>query len=177
MRLAAILAMPVLLAAQAAPAQNRPATSAYTNLDVERCAVLSRIEEGASIVWRCPGLGRTPLIVATGDDRFDIDAGVDNDVWESPSRFSSPGPRVEWRLRGGRPFAIIYRMRLSGAEAPESSVLGVETIGRPGAPGCVVAWIDGRLPNANLLARARADARAASFRCGRDTAEQHGPAQ
>jgi hypothetical protein len=164
--------MLILLAAAAAQA-----TSAYTMLDASRCPEIARVEEGSSVTWRCRGHRGTPLIVMVSDDRFDIDAGVDNDVWESAGRFSATGPRLEWRLRGGRPFAIIYRLRLSGGELPDSSVLGVETIGRPGAPGCVVAWVDGRLANANALARARADARAAGFRCGRDEPEQHGEAQ
>jgi hypothetical protein len=165
-----MLAILALAAAAAAPA----ATSAYTNVDLDRCRVLSQVEEGASVTWRCPGYGGVPLIVLSGDDRFDVDAGVDNGVWESPGRFSSPPTRVEWRLRGRRPFAIIYRLSLTGHREPTTTVLAVETIGRAGAPGCVIAWLPGSMPNANGVARARADARAASFRCGRDQAETLG---
>lgn len=165
-----------LLVGGAAAAQQR-ATSAYTALDLRRCTVVNRIEEGASVTWRCPGHQGIPLIVHSSDDRFDIDAGADNGVWESSSRFSSPGARVEWRLRGGRPFAIIYRLVLTGGEAPASSVLAVETIGGRHSRGCVVAWIDGQLPTANALAHARADALAGRFRCGRDSPEQHGKPQ
>lgn len=171
--LAASLGMLAAAPAQAAPA----ATSVYTDLDTGRCARTVHEVDGGSVTFRCRGHRGIALIVMAGDDRFDIDAGEDNGEWESPGRFSSPGPRVEWRLRGGRPFAIIYRLRLSGEQAPESSVLGVESIGRPGRAGCLVAWIDGRLPNANAIARARADARAATFRCGEDETEQHGSAQ
>ena len=166
----------IILLAAAAAAAAQP-TSVYTALDAGRCPEIARVEEGASVTWRCRGHAGIPLIVMVSDDRFDIDAGVDNRRWESPGRFSATGPRLEWRLRRGRPFAIIYRLRLTGGEQPESSVLGVETIGRRGSPGCVVAWIDGRLPDANALARARADERAAGFRCGRDEPEQHGQAQ
>jgi len=165
------------LAATSAAAQPGRATSVYTVLDMARCAETARVEEGASVTWRCRGHAGIPLIVMTSDDRYDVDAGEDNGEWESPGRFSFPGPRVEWRLRGGRAFAIVYRLRLSGGEAPPSSVLAVESIGRPGHPGCLVAMIDGRLPNANVLARARADARAARFRCGEDEHEQHGAPQ
>jgi hypothetical protein len=160
-----------LIAAAAAAAQ--PA-SAYTNVDLDRCRVVSQVEEGASVTWRCPGHGAIPLIVLSGDDRFDVDAGIDNGIWESPGRFSSPPSRVEWRLRGRRPFAIIYRLTLTGHQEPTTSVLAVETVGRSGAPGCVIAWIAGSMPNANAVARARADARAAGFRCGRDEAETLG---
>jgi hypothetical protein len=146
-------------------------TSAYSAVDLDRCRTVSHVEEGASSTWRCPGHAGVPLIVMSGDDRFDVDAGVDNGVWESPGRFSAPPTRVEWRLRNRRPFAIIYRLSLTGYREPTSSVLAVETVGRPGAPGCVIAWIAGSTPNANAVARARADTRAAGFRCGRDRAE------
>jgi D-aminopeptidase len=154
-----------LIAAAAAAAQ--PA-SAYTNVDLDRCRVVSRVEEGASVIWRCAGYRGVPLFVLSGDDRFDVDAGIDNNVWESPGRFSAPPARVEWRLREGRPFAIIYRLSLSGYQEPTTTVLAVETIGRAGAPGCVIAWVPGSMPNANAAARAHADGRAAGFRCGRD---------
>ena len=172
--LAALLG--ALTVAPPAAAQPGRITSVYTSLDVARCTVTAREEEGSSTTWRCRGHAGVPLIVLSGDDRYDIDAGEDNGEWESPGRFSSPGPRVEWRLRGGRPFAIIYRLLLSGNDLPNASVLAVESIGRRGQAGCLVALVDGALPNANALARARADARAAAFRCGEDEHEQHGAA-
>ncbi|MEA3018098.1 MAG: hypothetical protein QOI38_2820 [Sphingomonadales bacterium] len=177
MKILAIAVALGALAATSAAAQPGRVTSVYTALDVARCTQTAHEEEGSSTTWRCRGHAGVPLIVMAGDDRYDIDAGEDNGEWEAPGRFSTPGPRVEWRLRGGRAFAIIYRLLLSGDNLPNSSVLAVESIGRPGHAGCLVAMIDGRLPNANALARARADARAASFRCGEDEHELHGPAQ
>jgi hypothetical protein len=41
-------------------------------------------------------------------------------------------------------------------------------LGRPGAPGCRIATIEGSVRNANSFARRRADAEAARFRCGED---------
>jgi hypothetical protein len=43
----------------------------------------------------------------------------------------------------------------------------VETIGRAGRPGCLVALLLAN-PGANIHARQIADTRARSFRCGRD---------
>lgn len=158
-----------------APAAAQPrTTSAYTPLDLDRCRVLSRVEEGASVVWRCPGHGGVPLFVLSGDERYDLDAGIDNGTWESRQEFSSPPRRVEWRLRGGRPFAIIYRLTLT-ADDGGGTILVVETVGRPGAPGCEIALIHGSVPNANAVARRHADRRAAGFRCGEDAAEYEGP--
>ena len=164
--------MLILLAAAAAA---QP-TSAYSTVDLDRCRVISQVEEGASITWRCPGYRGVPLIVMSGDDRFDVDAGVDNGIWESPASFSSPPSTVEWRLRGGEPFAIIYRLALSDGERRIGSILIVETIGRRGAPGCEIASVHGSVPNANAVARARADMRASRFRCGRDHPDYEGPA-
>jgi hypothetical protein len=79
---------------------------------------------------------------------------------------------VEWRLRGGRAFAVIYRL-ISISVDPMTdtpSMLIVETIGAPGRPGCEVARVDARRADANQIARAEADSRAAGFRCGRDRA-------
>jgi len=135
--------LPCFLAALApAPLAAQPARSAYTALDLHRCRTLEVIEEGESVRRRCPGLGATPLFVNAGDGRFDVDAGIDNGIWESLGAFNAPGPRIEWRLAGRRPFAIIYRLRLTSPEQPPGSTLIVETIGRPGRPGCQVATVD-----------------------------------
>ena len=48
-------------------------------------------------------------------------------------------------------------------------MLAVESIGRAGRPGCLVALLNAR-PGANVRARQIADTRARSFRCGRDPA-------
>ena len=156
--LAVALAWPALAAAQ-------PATSAYTALDTARCTLIDEVEEGAGASWRCPGRSGIALFVNTADARFDVDAGVDNQQWESLMPFNRPGPQVEWRLRGGRPFAIIYRLLWDDGDGGRGSSLIVETIGRRGAPGCEVARIDGATPNANEAARARADAITPRFRC------------
>jgi hypothetical protein len=171
-------------AGAAAPAEAlRPApaaTSVYTDLDLDRCRRTQVAAEGESAQWRCPGYGGVPLVVLLGDGRFDIDAGADNGVWESSAVFNNPGPRVEWRVRrGARPHAIIYRLRLTGDGNEGRSVLGVETIsydvrsgGRQGWAGCLVAWIDGGVPNANAVARRIADRMDRRFRCGHTEPEE-----
>lgn len=150
------------LAAQGAPA------SVYTALDLDRCRVIRRVEEGESVTHECPGHMTVPLIVSQGDGRFDIDAGRDNEIWESLDPFNHPGPRVEWRMRGRVPVAIIYRLIVDHPRPDARSVLMVETIGSAARPGCLIATIDGALAGANARARAIADRRTASFRCGVD---------
>jgi hypothetical protein len=144
-------------------------TSAYTQLNLDNCEIYSVAHAGEGD-WsnrRCPGRNGVTLFVNEDDARFDVDAGVDNNVWESPSPLNELGPQVEWRLEGGRPFAIIYRYSISEAAAGGRSMLAVESVGRAGRPGCLVALITATRA-ANARARQIADTRARSFRCGRD---------
>ena len=155
MRRASLLLHLLLLAA---PSGAQPAriTSAYTSLDLDRCAKLDRGEEPQSASWRCKGFGSIDLFVQNGDDRYDVDAGREdrNELWADA--FDYPGQTVEWRLAGGKPFAIIYRLVSTDQGRSKRSWLIVETIG--GArPGCRVARIDGSLSDANARARTRAD--------------------
>jgi opacity protein-like surface antigen len=149
--------------------------SAYSTVDLERCRLIDAIEEGDSAHWRCAGHGGVALHVLAGDGRFDVDAGADNGEWESLTPFNNPPERVEWRTRGGRPFAIIYRLRMATEEERGRTVLGVESISQGARRGCLIAWIDGSTPDANAVARRIADERALRFRCGRDEAARIGP--
>ena len=153
--------------ALASPATAQRATSAYTPLEPDNCQVLERVEEGATVRWRCPGFAGVPLFLNTGDDRYDLDAGIDNQTWESLDALNGPGPNVEWRLHGGRPVAIIYRL-IPAPDLGEAPMLIVETIGRRGRSGCEVARVNAQRADANARARAEADLRAAHFRCGHD---------
>jgi hypothetical protein len=154
-------------ALSATPAPAQTVTSRYTMLDLRRCRTLEIIPEGESVRLRCPGLAGIPLFVNEGDGRSEIDAGYDDGEWESLPAFNTIGDRVEWRLSGGRPFAIIYRLRTAATEgAPAGSALIVEAIGHGArAPGCRIGVVDGALPDANVRARALADRQARDARC------------
>ncbi len=153
--------------ASAQPPERGRVTSVYTPLDLDRCARVSRVEEGDSSVWRCSGHSGLPLFILSGDGRFDVDAGEDNELFETVPQFNNPPERVEWRLRAGRARAIIYRLHLTGDGNDGRTVLGVETISRPGEwAGCLIAWVDGDVPNANLVARRIADRDNRPFQCG-----------
>lgn len=135
------------------PLAAKPAavTSAYTKLDLDKCKELE--SDLAWVRWRCPGYKSVALIVEVSDDRFDLDAGViDKDELFGAS-FDEPAASVEWRLNRGKPFALIYRLTGTNPEQPRTSRLLVETIGRPGNPGCRIAEIAGATPNANQVAR------------------------
>jgi uncharacterized low-complexity protein len=154
-----------LAMALAAPASAQNAASAYTELDLGRCRQTSAVEEGESATWTCPGLGGRAVYVSTGDGRFDVDVGRDDGDFETAPPFNSIGPRIEWRLRGGRPVAIVYRLTLAASEQPIPSALAVKAVGADGRSGCLAALVRGDLADANARARRIADT-ARRFRCG-----------
>jgi hypothetical protein len=144
-------------------------TSAYTPLNLDSCEIVSvaHAGEGDWMNRRCRGRNGITLFVREDDARFDIDAGVDNGEWESATPLNELGPQLEWRMEAGRPFALIYRYTISEAMPGGRSMLAVESVGRTGRPGCLVALIRAT-PAANARARQIADTRARTFRCGRD---------
>ena len=157
MRGLAIIALFLSATTTAQPQPQGRITSAYTKLDLDACSREDKGEEPQSQSWRCSGLGGIPLYVQNGDDRYDVDAGLeDNDAFWN-DHFDYPGATVEWRLLGGTPFAIIYRLTASNLEQSRSSVLIVETVGRSAKPGCRVARIPGSAADANQRARDVAD--------------------
>jgi hypothetical protein len=143
--------------------------STYSPLNLEACEIVTvaHAGEGNWSARRCPGRYGVRLFLNEDDARFDLDAGVDNDVWESAMQLNELGPQLEWRVEAGRPFAIIYRYTVPEAMPGGRSMLAVESIGRAGRPGCLIALIRAT-PAANARARQIADRRARTFRCGRD---------
>lgn len=95
-------------------------SSVYTSLAEADCRVTEADEESGSSTSRCPGVAGHELDVHDGDARVSIDI-ITPDGKEHPlnywsvitQAFSSPGPRAEWRMRGGRPIALIVRVNAS----------------------------------------------------------------
>ena len=140
--------------------------SAYTVFSTDNCDVTRReTEEGEGVWWRCPGREGVPLFVTVGDGRYDVDAGVENEQFQTVGAFNDLGDTVEWRLHEEKPVAVIFRYLDVTEEAGGRTVLAVEKVGRPGAPGCRVAQISGDTPNANREARRIADTQASDFDC------------
>ncbi|HYR08793.1 MAG TPA: hypothetical protein VEQ60_13515 [Longimicrobium sp.] len=147
-----------------ADADTGAVSSVYTSLAEADCRVIEIDEESEGSVSRCPGAAGYALKVLEGDLRQSIDV-ITPDGKEHPLNywsvvsggFSSVGPRAEWRMRGGRPFALIVRVNAS--ENPEdatqiTSYLAVARIA-PG-PVCVTDRI-APTAEANVAARAAAD--------------------
>ena len=157
----------VRCAAGPALAASGDARSAYTR--IADCETIERFEESGGAVQRCPGYDGVPLYVSRGDLRYDVDAGVRNGAFETPGGFNALGETVEWRLRGGRPVAVIVRYEVEGpggTAAERRSDLAVVKVGGEGAPGCLVGYVPADAePDQNTAARRLADRDAAGFDC------------
>lgn len=150
-------------AAEASPDERF--TSAFGTLDLEECEELSRQEEGDSASYRCDPIAGVPIFVQTGDGRFDLDAGVENDRFQTINAFNEIAPRVEIRMDDGDPFAVIFRYRDVSLQSNNRTVLAVESIGTAGSPGCRIAQIGYGAGAANQRAREIADLSAGSTEC------------
>ncbi len=153
------------------PAVGHAAESAYTDLDIDACTVLSRQEEeGGSVEMRCPGYRDVPVFFSEGDLRADVDFGASDGVFSTFGAFNNIAGKIEWRHAAGKPFAAILRYNISTGtnEGAKGDVLLVAKVGRKGAPGCPVAVVDvSTVQQANGVARGAA-ALAPKFDCKTD---------
>ena len=121
-RTIAIVVLAVLLCASA-HAQNK---SVYTSLSEKACRALKvSDDEGSSYEGECPGVGGYKLRLLEGDLRQSIDIVTPGKkthqlaFWNISSAFSYIGDRVEWRMKGKTPIALIARFNAS--EDPENA--------------------------------------------------------
>lgn len=157
---------PAVADGDAQAAESDEFSSHYTPLDLAACEVTdSESEEGQWAERTCPGYRGVPLLVDDGDGRFDIDAGVRNEAFQSLGAFNDPPDTIEWRLKDGVPFAIIYRLTDATPEGAGRTALMVERIGTAQRPGCTIAQVAGSAREASVRARQFADRTAAGFDC------------
>jgi hypothetical protein len=162
------------LMAVASPAAAAGFDSAYTDIDLDQCTVISSDDMGS--VWACPGYKGIPVRIAEGDLRFFVSygfsAGDEPSAGQTPPPFNYLGPKIEWRLTnasgGWKPFATIVRYFVSKDESgTEGQVLVVTRI-EEGAT-CQIAYIDALAnPEPNVLARKAADENAGEFDCSNE---------
>jgi hypothetical protein len=121
-RSVAILVIAVLFCASA-HAQNK---SVYTSVSEKVCKALKASDdEGSSYEGECPGVAGYKLRLLEGDLRQSIDIVTPDKkthqlaFWNISSAFSYIGDRVEWRMRGKTPIALIARF--NAGEDPENA--------------------------------------------------------
>jgi hypothetical protein len=95
-------------------------TSLYTDLAEKRCRTIeSNPDEGGWYRGICPGVAGYKLEVIEGDLRQTLNVITPNkkkhnlDLVNVSGRFSSLGPRAEWRMNGKTPTALIFRFNAS----------------------------------------------------------------
>jgi hypothetical protein len=172
------LVLPLVLSLVPIDAVADEISSIYSDLDLKQCRQLALFEdEGEGGEWSCTGIEGFDVRVWEGDLRsfvgFGTDAPSQCASMQTFGAFNSLGPRVEWRMKNGRPFATILRWFTESTADPNNPVeqnwLVVTRL--DGKEACHIAYIDTKYADANVVARQRADEMAASFDCARDMPE------
>jgi hypothetical protein len=147
-------------------------TSAYTKLDLKACTEIdpSVADEGYGGQLICPGYGTLKVFWSEGDLRSFVAFG------ESPkthcaarqtfNAFNSERETIEWRLKDGKPIAVIQRWAVnSDTEVPEKIKTWLVVTKLEPNNSCHMAFVEGALPDANVKARLAADQNSGSFQC------------
>ncbi len=117
----AVVVLAVLFCASA-HAQSK---SVYTSVGEKSCKTIrTEPDEGAEYEGECPGVSGYKLRLLEGDLRQSLDVVTPAKkvhqlaFWNISSGFSYIGDRVEWRVKGKTPVAVIARFNAS--EDPEN---------------------------------------------------------
>lgn len=149
-------------------------TSAYTYFDVAAsCQQLAAADaDTPGGRWECPGHDGAPFLVADGDDRSFVGFGERPEESCSYRRtfqaFNTALSPIEWRLRDGKPFAVIERWRVASDEQG-GTVTWLVVTALKGDESCPIHYVAGSFPKANEEARRAADAFADGFDCSTET--------
>lgn len=152
-------------------------TSVYSDLDLKKCKALELFaDEGEGGIWECRGIKGFDVLYLEGDLRgyvaFGPEARSQCISAQTFGAFNSPGPKIEWRMENGKPIATILRWFTdngSGEADAKQNWLVVSKLN--GKDACRTALIDTKYPDANTIARAKADRNARTFNCERDMPE------
>ena len=151
----------VLLSAAGAMAQIKQ--SVYTSTKTSACRTLeSTTKEGGSYIGQCPGVGRYKVQLLEGDIRQTLNVisptkkKFELNFWAFFPGFSYIGEKIEWRMKGAVPVALIARYSVAdaGDSRKSTSYLMVAKLDPKGA--CVVGIVP-PVPNQNDVARELAD--------------------
>ncbi|MEP4768830.1 MAG: hypothetical protein ABJY83_13060 [Roseibium sp.] len=167
-----VLLATLMTAIMSSSVQAADITSDYTKIQLEKCNLFEPPSTGEGTFggsWQCQGYQGQPVYVSEGDLRMFVSFGA-NAQNEPAARqtlpnFNTINDTLEWRLRGGVPFATILRWFPSLDDGSNGSVLIVTQL-RPGGGTCQIARIDAQANrNANVMARQAADQMAGGFDC------------
>ncbi len=143
--------------------------SVYTRHAWEKCPEVGDGSQGV-VERRCAGLMGIAVKWIAGDDSSSVefDEKPLDEIMDIGS-FFEVGVTIEWRKAapGRRPFAAIVRYAVGQRIGQlDGSLLVVYRLGADGV-SCIVGSVNGRVKDANQLARALADSYAPKFVCGK----------
>jgi hypothetical protein len=166
----------IVLSLSATAAAADEITSVYSDLDLKTCKALELYngqDDGEGGVWECKGIEGFDVLYLEGDLRgyvaFGPEARSQCISAQTFGAFNSPGPKIEWRIENGKPIATILRWFTdngSGETNAKQNWLVVSKLN--GKDACRMALVDTKYPDANTLARAKADGKAHTFNCEKD---------
>lgn len=167
----------IVLGLSASAAAAGEITSVYSDFDLRTCKALELYaDEGEGGVWQCKGIPGFDVLYLEGDLRgfiaFGPEARSQCSSAQTFGAFNSPGPKIEWRMENGRPIATILRWftdnGMGEADSKQNWLVVTKLNGRD---ACRTALIDTKFPDANTVARAKADGPARNFNCEKDMPE------
>jgi len=146
--------------------------SAYSKIQLQSCRQVETASDEGTFggAWDCPGYQGQPVYVAEGDLRMFVSFGPfaaeEPAAGQTLPNFNTLNETLEWRLRGGMPFATILRWFPSLDDGARRGSILIVTQLKPGGGTCQIARIDAQVnANANVMARQAADTMAGSFDC------------
>lgn len=166
---------PLVLCLMPAGAVAGGISSTYTDYDLDRCAQVEKPkpeeEFGGSLL--CKGLGGLKVFFTEGDLRQSVSFGraprTHCAARQSFGGFNTALPKIEWRLRDGKPFAVIQRWSVSyDPEDADKQKTWLVVTKLEDNDSCRAAVVEGALPKANQQARDAADHLTPGFDCARD---------
>ena len=156
-------------------------SSAYTDLNKECRNAVKKVGEGQDMPLRCKGYGGYYIYIyysafashtaaVTRDEQTSLPLAT-----QSLGYSDEKGRKIEWRMAGGQPFAVILRVSLykegagDGGESPfQDKYKTGEALLVKGLKGYehIDFEVDGKTPDANAKAREMADRAYAQGRAG-----------
>ena len=169
----------IVLGLSASSAAAGGISSVYSDFDLKACEALelnNGEDEGEGGIWKCKGIPGFDVLYLEGDLRGFIAFGPEGRSQCSSAQtfgaFNSPGPKIEWRMENGKPIATILRWftdnGMGEANSKQNWLVVTKLNGRD---ACRTALIDTTYPDANIVAREKADGPARSFNCEKDMPE------
>ena len=141
-------------------------TSTYTSTDTKDCKTIEQTDkEGGSYRGICKGVGGYKIELIEGDIRQTVNVIAPNKkkselvLWTNVSSgFSSVGQKIEWRMKGNVPVAMILRYNASDDPADSSKITSYLVVSKIAQNKVCITEILKPMKDQNIEAQKLADA-------------------